>query len=61
VQSTARAGFYGVAGWHTRAHLLRALYEGVVFCHLSHIEKLRIAGAQIKSARLTGGGSRSQV
>ena len=37
VQPTARAGFYGVAGWHTRAHLLRALYEGVVFCHLSHI------------------------
>ena len=41
VQPTARAGFYGVAGWHTRAHLLRALYEGVVFGHLSHIEKLR--------------------
>jgi L-xylulokinase len=61
VQPTARAGFYGVAGWHTRAHLLRALYEGVVFGHLSHIEKLRAAGAQINSARLTGGGSRSAV
>ncbi|HSL43700.1 MAG TPA: FGGY-family carbohydrate kinase [Anaerolineales bacterium] len=61
VQPTARAGFYGIAGWHTRAHLLRALYEGVVFGHLSHIEKLRKAGAQINSARLTGGGSRSSV
>jgi L-xylulokinase len=61
VQPTARAGFYGVAGWHTRAHLLRALYEGVVFGHLSHIEKLRTAGAQINAARLTGGGSRSRV
>jgi L-xylulokinase len=61
IQPTARAGFYGIAGWHTRAHLLRALYEGVVFGHLSHINKLRAAGAQIKSARLTGGGSRSQV
>lgn len=61
VQPTARAGFYGVAGWHTRAHLLRALYEGVVFGHLSHIEKLRKAGAQINSARLAGGGSRSAV
>lgn len=61
VQSTARAGFYGVAGWHTRAHLLCALYEGVVFGHLSHIEKLRSAGAQINSARLAGGGSRSIV
>lgn len=61
VQPTARAGFYGVAGWHTRAHLLRALYEGVVFGHLSHIQKLRRAGARINSARLTGGGSRSEV
>jgi L-xylulokinase len=61
VQPTARAGFYGVAGWHTRVHLLRALYEGVVFGHLSHIEKLRAAGANINSARLAGGGSRSPV
>ena len=61
VQPTARAGFYGVAGWHTRAHLLRALYEGVVFGHLSHIEKLRAAGGQISAARLAGGGSRSAV
>ena len=61
VQPTARAGFYGVAGWHTRAHLLRALYEGVVFGHLSHIEKLRAAGGNINTARLAGGGSRSLV
>jgi L-xylulokinase len=61
VQPTARAGFYGVAGWHTRAHLLRALYEGVVFGHLSHIEKLRAAGGEFHSARLAGGGSRSVV
>jgi L-xylulokinase len=61
VQPTARAGFYGIAGWHTRAHLLRALYEGVVFGHLSHLEKLRAAGAQVKTARMTGGGSRSPI
>lgn len=61
VQPSARAGFYGVAGWHTRAHLLRALFEGVVFSHMSHIDKLRAAGAQIDSVRLAGGGSRSQV
>jgi L-xylulokinase len=61
IQPTARAGFYGVAGWHTRAHLLRALYEGVVFGHLSHIEKLRNAGGQFNTARLAGGGSRSSV
>jgi len=61
VQPTARAGFYGIAGWHTKAHVVRALYEGVVYCHLNHIEKLRAAGAHMDVARLTGGGSRSQV
>lgn len=61
VQPTARAGFYGIAGWHTKAHVVRALYEGVVYCHLNHIDKLRAAGAQMDVARLTGGGSRSQV
>jgi L-xylulokinase len=61
VQATARAGFYGLAGWHTKAHVLRALYEGVVYGHLAHVEKLRLAGAQITSARFTGGGSHSHV
>jgi L-xylulokinase len=61
VQATARAGFYGVAGWHTKTHLLRALYEGIVYSHLNHIEKLRAAGAKMDVVRLTGGGSRSQV
>jgi L-xylulokinase len=61
VQPTARAGFYGIAGWHTKAHMARALYEGVVYSHLNHIEKLRAAGAHMEVARLTGGGSHSQV
>lgn len=61
VQASARAGFYGVAGWHTRAHLLRAVYEGVVYSHMSHIDKLRAAGLAMTEARLTGGGARSAV
>ncbi len=61
VQPTARAGFYGIGGWHTRAHLLRSLYEGVVYSHLSHVENLRELGARIDMVRLSGGGSRSHV
>jgi L-xylulokinase len=61
LHSTARAGFYGMAGWHTRAHLLRAVYEGVVYGHLSHVETLGAAGLTMSVARLTGGGSRSDV
>lgn len=57
----ARAGFYGIAGWHGRAHLLRALFEGVAFEHRRHVETLRAAGAAIDDAVLSGGGSRSAV
>ncbi|WP_316359579.1 FGGY-family carbohydrate kinase [Devosia sp.] len=57
----ARAGFYGIGGWHSRAHMLRALFEGVVFEHARHVDVLRRAGAVISSATLSGGGSRSSV
>jgi L-xylulokinase len=56
-----RAGFYGVAGWHGEGHLIRALFEGVVFEHRRHIETLRAAGATIDQATLSGGGARSAV
>ncbi len=64
VQASARSGFYGIAGWHTKAHMLRSLYEGVVYGHLSHLEKLRDAGGsgnRIEAVRLSGGGAHSSV
>ncbi|XNM76953.1 hypothetical protein ACLK19_24155 [Escherichia coli] len=30
--------FYGMQAIHTRAHLLQAIYEGVVFSHMTHLE-----------------------
>jgi L-xylulokinase len=62
VQSNARAGFYGLGGWHKKADLLRAIYEGIVFGHLLHIEKL-IENVSVNDTpiKLTGGGSRSPV
>lgn len=56
----ARAGFYGIAGWHTKGHLIRALLEGVAFGHRQHIETIREAGATFNEAVLSGGGSRSR-
>lgn len=61
VQASARAGFYGIAGWHTKAHILRAIYEGIVYGHLNHLDKLRNTGNTIDSAYLCGGGARSPM
>ncbi|MDE0004382.1 MAG: FGGY-family carbohydrate kinase [Rhodospirillaceae bacterium] len=54
-----RSGFYGLAGWHGEGHMLRALFEGVLFEHRRHVEVLKSAGLAIDQAVLSGGGSRS--
>ncbi|HZN20301.1 MAG TPA: FGGY-family carbohydrate kinase [Micromonosporaceae bacterium] len=54
----ASAGFLGLRGWHRRGHLLRALMEGVVFNHRTHVDALR-SRLPVTEARLAGGGSRS--
>ncbi|WP_119270064.1 FGGY-family carbohydrate kinase [Taklimakanibacter deserti] len=57
----ARGAFLGLAGWHGKAHMLHALYEGVVFEHRRHIDRLRAAGGSFDQATLSGGGSCSEV
>jgi L-xylulokinase len=54
-----RGGYFGLAGWHGEGHLLRALFEGVMFEHRRHIEVLAQAGVTFSSATLSGGGARS--
>ena len=49
-----RAGFYGLAGWHGEGHLLRALFEGVVFEHRRHVEVVRAAGAAFDAGHAVG-------
>lgn len=56
-----RAGFFGVAGWHGEPHLLRALFEGVMFEHRRHIDVLRAAEVPFNHAALSGGGARSPL
>jgi L-xylulokinase len=59
--AAARGGFYGLAGWHGEGHVLRALYEGVVFEHRRHIEVLTASGVWFDAAVMSGGGTRSPV
>lgn len=54
-----RGGFFGLAGWHGEGHMLRALFEGVMFEHRRHVGVLAAAGVTFRHATLSGGGSRS--
>lgn len=56
--AAASGTFLGMRGWHNRGHLLRAVLEGVVFNHRTHVDALRDA-FEIREGRLTGGAARS--
>ena len=61
VHPNARASFIGMSQHHSRSHLIRSVYEGIVFSHRYHLEKLtasmpappsviRLAGGVVRSA-----------
>lgn len=59
--SDASAAFVGLRGWHRRSHLLRALLEGIVFNHRTHLDALASAFDLAGAIRLGGGGAKSPL
>jgi L-xylulokinase len=54
----ASSSFVGLRGWHNRGDMLKAVLEGIVFNHRTHVEALR-EGFAVGQIRLTGGSSRN--
>lgn len=59
--ASARGAFIGMSLAHTRAHLTRAVLEGVCFALNDSLTILRDLGLSPKQLLLTGGGSRSPL
>jgi xylulokinase len=57
----ARGAFVGLRSHHTRAHLTRAVLEGVVFSLRDGLDIMRGLGVEIRRVRATGGGGRSRL
>lgn len=57
----AQACLLGMKGRHTRADMLRAVYEGCIFAHNRHVQRLYAFRAPPATIRLTGGAARSAV
>ena len=57
----AKGSFLGLTNYHTAAHLLRAVYEGVAFSHKVHIQRLLTARSAPTVVRMAGGAANSQV
>ena len=57
----AKGTFVGLTAYHTKKHMLRAVYEGIVFSHLTHVKKLLLNHGVPASIRLSGGAANSHV
>jgi xylulokinase len=57
----ARAAFIGLTASHTRAHIIRAILEGVAFSLRDSFTLFAEMGVPVKSIRLGGGGARSPL
>lgn len=57
----AKGTFVGLTAYHTRKHMLRTVYEGIVFSHVTHVKKLLCNRTAPKSIRLSGGAANSDV
>ena len=57
----AKATFAGLTSYHTKAHMLRAVYEGVAYSHKTNIDKLLSVREPPKAIRMAGGAINSPI
>jgi len=55
----ARGAFIGLSLRHTRAHMARAVLEGVSFAMRDSLDVIRAMGVRIEQVRASGGGAKS--
>ena len=56
-----RGVFFGLSAIHTRAHLIRAVMEGVAFSQRECVDVFREMGVDIAGMLMTGGGAQSAL
>ncbi|MCL2833495.1 MAG: carbohydrate kinase [Treponema sp.] len=57
----AKASFIGLTSYHTKYHMLRAVYEGAAFSAKHHINKLLSVREKPAAVRLAGGAANSAL
>ena len=61
LDSRARAALVGLTASHTKAHVVRAIFEGVAFSLRDCLEIFKELNVPIETIRLGGGGARSAL
>ena len=57
----AKSAFVGLTAFHDKKYMLRAVYEGIVFSHVTHVRKLLANTEKPEYIRLSGGAANSPV
>jgi L-xylulokinase len=57
----AMGSFIGLTMKHTKRHMLRAVYEGIVLCHVMHVKRLLRNCPRPERIQLSGGAANSPV
>ncbi len=55
-----KSGIYGLQSHHTKGHLIQAIWEGILFCHNIHLERMRLR-FPANVLKVTGGPASSSV
>ncbi len=56
-----KSGFYGLQSHHSKGHLIQAIWEGILFCHNLHLERMRRRFPKANVLKVTGGPAMSSV
>lgn len=61
VNPDAKAGFIGIDSSQNRKHMIRAIFEGVVFSSMMHIERLLKFSQKPQKIKISGGATESKL
>ncbi|MCW8346603.1 carbohydrate kinase [Vibrio sp. ZSDZ65] len=56
-----KSGFYGLQSHHTKGHLIQAIWEGILFCHNLHLQRMRVRFPNASVLKVTGGPASSPI
>jgi L-xylulokinase len=56
-----KSGFYGLQSHHNKGHLIQAIWEGILFCHNIHLDRMRVRFPNADVLKVTGGPASSSV
>lgn len=56
-----KSGFYGLQSHHSKAHIIQAIWEGILFCHNIHLQRMRVRFPNATVLKVSGGPASSSV